>query len=85
MCTKTGKASLCVVCFSVAPHLVPVLAEVVHGAVGVHSIDRVSLSFVFVKGLQHILDPPKFPLNVDMLRAGRLRLSCEQKKKMHAC
>lgn len=49
------------------------LAEVVRPE-GVHAIDGVPLGLVFVQGLQHVLNPPQLPLDVDVLLAGRLRL-----------
>lgn len=61
------------------PHLVSVVAEAGHGAVGVHAIGSVSLGFIFIQGLHHILNPPKFFLNADVLLAGRLRLKGNRK------
>lgn len=50
------------------------LAEIVVGSEGVHPVDGVPLRLVFVQGLQHVLNPPQLPLDVDVLLAGRLRL-----------
>lgn len=50
------------------------LAEAVVGSKGVQAVDGVPLRLVFVQGLQHVLNPPELPLDVDMLLAGRLRL-----------
>lgn len=49
------------------------LAEAV-GSEGVHPVDSVSLGLVLVQGLQHVLNPPELPLDVDVLLAGGLRL-----------
>lgn len=65
----------------VVPHLISVLAE---GPIGVHAVNSISLSFMFVEGLHHILNPPKFFLDADVLLAGRLSLSVRRKKKIHA-
>lgn len=61
----------------VVPHLISVLAE---GPIGVHAVNSISLSFMFVEGLHHILNPPKFFLDADVLLAGRLSLSVRRKK-----
>lgn len=50
------------------------LAKAVVGPEGVHAVYGVPLSLVFVQGLQHVLNPPQLPLDVDVLLAGRLRL-----------
>lgn len=50
------------------------LAEAAVGSEGVHPVDGVPLGLVFVQGLQHVLNPPELPLDVDVLLAGRLRL-----------
>lgn len=56
------------------PHLVFVLTEVGLRPVETHPINSVSLSFVFIEGLHHILNPPQLFLDADVLLAGRLRL-----------
>lgn len=60
-------------------HLGFVLAEVGLGSIDAHTVDCISLGFVFIEGLHHILDPPKLFLDTDVLLAGRLSL-CEHKK-----
>lgn len=63
------------------PHLISVLAEVVHGAVGVHTINSISLGFMFTESLQHILNFPKFSLKMGVLLAGRVHLIVKRKHK----
>lgn len=60
-------------------HLGFVLAEVALGPIEAHSIGSTSLGFVFIEGLNHILNPPKLLLDVDVLLAGRLSL-CKHRK-----
>lgn len=59
------------------PHLISVLAEVGHGPI--RAINGISLSFMFIEGLHHILNTPKFFLDVDVLLAGGLRLGVGRK------
>ena len=56
-------------------------AEVALGPIQVQPLSS-SLSFLFIDGLHHILNPPKFFLDADVLLAGRLRL-CVQSGKTH--
>lgn len=50
------------------------LAKAVVGSEGVNPVNGVPLCLVFVQGLEHVLNPPKLPLDVDVLLAGRLGL-----------
>lgn len=71
----------CLVSLLAVPHLISVLAEVVHGAVGVHTISSISLGFMFIESLQHILNSPKFSLKMGVLLAGRVHLIVKRKHK----
>lgn len=48
----------CIVCLLVVPHLIFVLAEAVFRPIEVYAINSIPLSFVFIEGLHHILNPP---------------------------
>lgn len=71
----------CLVSLLVVPHLIFVLAEVVFGPIKVQTINSISLSFMFSEDLHHILNPPKFFLDADVLLAGRLRLGVHRRHK----
>jgi len=63
----------------VVPHLVFVLTEVGLRPIETHPINSISLSFVFVEGLNYILNPPKLFLDADVLLARRLCLDVHRK------
>lgn len=62
------------------PHLIFVLTEVGFGPIETHPIKSISLGFVFIQGLHHILNPPQLLLDADMLLAGWFCLGVHRKQ-----
>ena len=60
-------------------HLIFVLTKVGLGPIETHPINSISLSFVFIEGLHHILNPPQLFLDADMLLARRFCLRVQRK------